>query len=49
MAVLGNENKKNLQFARFCVTLASPKLLRLGKTQMYLVLRSFLRNFAACF
>ncbi len=38
-----------LLFARFFVTLASSKLLSLGKAQTSLAFRSFIRNFAPNF
>ena len=46
---LGNEKKKVflLHFTRFLVTLASPKILTLGNTQINLVFRSLIRTFAA--
>ena len=37
-----------MHFTRFFVTLALPKLLRLGKTQINLVILSTFRNFAPC-
>lgn len=39
--------KNTFLFAKYYVTLASPNLLTLGKTQIYLVILSLNRNFAA--